>query len=48
MLARFESGETWGEDDAASTIMAEVSDSLLNAEIEALASYIQGLYRKTE
>jgi cytochrome c553 len=48
MLTRFENGETWGEDDAASTVMAEVTDSLSAAEIEALASYIQGLYSKVE
>ncbi len=47
MLAWFESGERWSADDAPSTIMTEVSDSLSNEEIEALASYIQGLYRKT-
>jgi cytochrome c553 len=48
ILARYESGETWGEGDEASTIMTQVADSLLNEEIEALASYIQGLYRNSD
>ena len=48
MLTRFENGERWGEDDAASLVMTQVSDSLSADEIEALASYIQGLYSKTE
>ena len=43
-LTRYEDGQTWGEDDELSKIMTEVSDSLLAAEIEALASYIQGLH----
>ena len=48
MLTRFENGERWGEDDAASLVMTQVSDSLSADEIEALASYIQGLYGKSE
>jgi cytochrome c553 len=48
MLTRYENGERWGEDDAASTVMTEVTDSLSGDEIEALASYIQGLYSKAE
>ena len=48
MLTRFENGERWGEDDAASLVMTQVADSLSADEIEALASYIQGLYSKAE
>jgi cytochrome c553 len=45
MLNRFRSGETWGEDDANSIIMAGVANELTDAEIAAVASYIQGLHR---
>ena len=48
MLTRYENGDRWGEDDAASIVMNEVTDSLSSDEIEALASYIQGLYSKAE
>jgi cytochrome c553 len=48
MLTRYEAGETWGEGDEASTIMTEVADTLLASEIEAVASYIQGLYGAIE
>jgi cytochrome c553 len=48
MLTRYEDGQLWGEDDEASLIMTEVADTLLAAEIEALASYIQGLYSQAE
>ena len=44
MLNRFRDGERWGDDDASSGIMAEVADDLTDAEIEAVASYIEGLY----
>ncbi len=48
MLTRYEAGETWGEGDEASTIMTEVADTLLASEIEAVASYIQGLHGTIE
>lgn len=44
MLTRYEDGQDYGEDDEASQMMTEVTDTLLAEEIEALASYIQGLY----
>lgn len=44
-LTRYEDGQTWGDDEL-SRVMTEVADSLLAAEIEALASYIEGLHRK--
>ena len=44
MLTRFRAGEQWGEDDASSAMMTEVADELTDAEIQALASYIEGLY----
>jgi cytochrome c553 len=44
MLNGFRDGTTWGEDDASSLVMAEVSKYLEDDEIEAVASYIQGLY----
>jgi len=46
MLTRFENGEHWGDD--ASRTMTEVADTLLASEIEALASYIQGLHQNAE
>jgi len=48
MLTRFRQGEHWGEADAPSIIMNGVAAELSNAEIEAVASYIQGLYRNVE
>ena len=44
-LTRYEEGQTWGDDEL-SRVMTEVADSLLAAEIQALASYIEGLHRK--
>lgn len=46
MLTRFKSGETWGEDDASSKVMAELASAMSDAEISAVANYIQGLYSK--
>ena len=46
MLNGFKSGTTWGDDDASSKVMAEVSALISPAEIEAVSSYIQGLYSK--
>jgi cytochrome c553 len=48
MLTRFRQGEHWGEADAPSIIMNGAAAELSNAEIEAVASYIQGLYRNVE
>ena len=47
-LTRFRSGENWGEDDAPSQVMNGVAARLTDQEIEAVASYIQGLYRRSE
>jgi cytochrome c553 len=44
MLKGFRTGQTWGEDDANSNIMADVTKRLTDDEIKAVASYIQGLY----
>ena len=44
MLTRFRSGENWGEDDKASLIMNGSASELSDEEIEAVASYLQGLY----
>jgi cytochrome c553 len=44
-LTRYEDGQTWGAGDELSIIMTEVADSLSAAEIEAVASYIEGLHR---
>lgn len=48
MLKGFRAGSTWGEDDAASKIMTDVSLRLTDAEIQAVASYIQGLHSVAE
>jgi cytochrome c553 len=48
MLTRFRQGEHWGDGDAPSKIMDGSASGLTDEEIEAVASYIQGLYRKTE
>jgi len=44
-LTRFRSGQTWGEDDNASAVMAGVAARLSDAEIKAVASAIQGWYK---
>ena len=44
MLTGFRAGTTWGADDASSTIMTDVTKRLTDAEIKAVASYIQGLH----
>lgn len=46
MLSRYRDGETWGEDDAPSQVMAGVAAELTDEEIRAVASYVQGLYSK--
>jgi len=48
MLNGFRAGENYGEDDAPSHIMNGSASELSNEEIEAVASYIQGLYLDTE
>jgi cytochrome c553 len=48
MLSRFRQGEHWGDGDAPSKVMNGSASELTNEEIEAVASYIQGLYRNSE
>jgi len=48
MLTRFRKGENWGKEDASSQVMNGVASELTDAEIAAVASYIQGLYLRTE
>lgn len=48
MLTAFRAGENWGEGDASSQIMNGSAAELTDAEIEAVASYIQGLYLELE
>lgn len=48
MLTGFRAGENWGEDDASSRIMNGSAAQMTDAEIEAVASYIQGLYLDIE
>ena len=43
ILTRYRDGTRWGPDDEASGIMVEVASKLTDAEIEAVASYLQGL-----
>ncbi|HKJ17444.1 MAG TPA: c-type cytochrome [Xanthomonadales bacterium] len=45
MLNRFRDGEHWGDGDASSMVMVGVANRLTDEEIEAVASYIQGLYK---
>jgi len=44
MLKGFRAGSTWGEEDASSKIMVDVTNRLTDAEIQAVSSYIQGLH----
>lgn len=48
MLERFRTGENWGEKDAPSHVMNGVASGLTDAEIKAVASYIEGLYLTLE
>ena len=48
MLTRFRGGENWGEADAASQVMNGAAAELTDDEIDAVASYIQGLYSRSE
>jgi len=47
MLRRFRSGETWGAEDSPSQLMAKAASQLTNEQIEAVSTYIQGLYADT-
>jgi len=48
MITRFRAGENWGDDDAPSQIMNGAAAKLSDEEIEAVASFIQGLYLDSE
>lgn len=48
MLTKYKDGTHWGEDDAASNVMVGVASPLTTAEIQAVASYIQGLHQATD
>jgi cytochrome c553 len=48
MLNRFRSGENWGEGDDSSAIMNGSAAELTDDEIEAVASYIQGLFLNSQ
>ena len=48
LLTRFRSGEHWGDGDSSSQVMNGVAAELTDAEIAAVASYIQGLYLRVE
>jgi len=48
MLKRFRSGENWGEKDTNSHMMDGVAAALRDEEINAVASYVEGLYRREE
>ena len=47
-LTRFRAGENWGEQDAPSQIMNGSAAALTDEEIEAVASYLQGLHFAAE
>jgi cytochrome c553 len=48
MLSGFRAGDNWGEKDSSSQIMNGAAAELSDAEIEAVANYIQGLYLSIE
>jgi cytochrome c553 len=48
MLTSFRAGANWGEGDAPSRVMNGAAAELSDEEIAAVASYIQGLYRRGE
>jgi len=48
MLTGFRAGTTWGPEDANSKIMTDAAKRMTDAEIRAVASYIQGLHRVAE
>ncbi|NRB70825.1 MAG: cytochrome c4 [Xanthomonadales bacterium] len=45
MLNKYRAGDNWGEDDAASAVMVGVARRLTDEDINAVSSYLQGLYR---
>lgn len=47
-LTRFRAGENWGEKDAQSQVMNGSAARLTDEEIEAVASYVQGLHLAAE
>lgn len=47
-LRRYRDGQTNGEDDPHSKIMVGVAENLIDGEIEAVSSYIEGLHRIEE
>jgi len=48
MLIGFRNGVHWGDNDAPSMIMDGAASELTDEELQAVASYIQGLYRASE
>ena len=48
MLTGFRAGDHWVDDDRPSMVMSGVASRLSNEEIEAVASYIEGLYLDLE
>lgn len=48
MLTQYRAGENWGDRDAPSHVMNGVAAELTDEEIQAVASYIQGLHLNTE
>ncbi|MBT8058443.1 MAG: cytochrome c4 [Gammaproteobacteria bacterium] len=48
MLKGFRAGENWGEDDASSAVMNGSAAELTDEEIDAVSSYLQGLYFNAE
>jgi cytochrome c553 len=45
LLKRFRAGTSFGKDEHANTVMVQVAAALSDQDIEALASYIEGLHR---
>lgn len=45
LLKRFRDGQHWGEEDAPSLVMVGVAARMTDREIEAVASYVSGLYK---
>ena len=48
MLTAYSAGDNWGDDDGPSVVMNGVTAQLSSEEIDAVASYIQGLYLDLE
>lgn len=48
MLKGFRGGTTWGAEDESSKVMVGVANRLTDAQISAVASYIQGLHATSE